>query len=117
MCLKELTRDNTQLIINKLWDLKTKAVDNVVVAQLPKPNYLLPRSKPVPKPKTPTKWQTYAKEKGINKRKKEKLVWDQTTNQWKPRFGYKGINQNRNEWMIEVPNNAGLKPFTHLLLV
>ena len=36
----------------------------------------LPREKPVPKPRPPTKWEKYAREKGINKRKKDKKVWD-----------------------------------------
>ncbi len=87
--------------------METKRVDNVVVAQLPPELYLLPRSKPVPKPKTPTKWETYAKEKGIQKKKREKLVFDDNNNQWKPRFGFRGINQNK-DWVIEVPNNAGM---------
>ena len=108
--MKDLTRDNTQLIINKLWQLETKRVEDAVVAQLPTEQYLLPRSKPVPKAKPPTKWETYAKQKGIQKTKKDKLVWDETSQQWKPRFGYRGINQN-NDWVVEVPNNAGIDLF------
>lgn len=107
MYLKDLTRDNTQLIINKLWKLETKRVDETVVAQLPPEQYFLPRSRPVPKAKAPTKWETYAKLKGIKKTKREKLVWDEGGQQWKPRFGFRGINQN-NDWVIEVPNNSGI---------
>lgn len=105
--LKKLARDNTQLIINQLWELETKKVENLVVAKLPAPKTILPRSKPIPKPKSPTKWELYAKTKGIQNRKREKLVWDDTSKEWKPRFGYRGINQN-NDWLIEVPDNAGL---------
>ncbi|KAJ6216206.1 hypothetical protein RDWZM_007363 [Blomia tropicalis] len=101
-----LTRDNAQLVVNKLFtDMETKRVDNVVVALLPKTaNYMLPREKSVPKAKPPTKWEQYAKDKGIQKRKKEKLVWDETAKEWKPRFGYHGINQKKDQWMIEVPD-------------
>ncbi|XP_054168027.1 ribosome biogenesis regulatory protein homolog [Oppia nitens] len=103
--MKSLARDNCQLICNKLWQLETKRVDDTIVAQLPAVGYLLPRSKPIPKPKAPTKWETYAKMKGIQNKKKDKLVWDEESKQWKPRFGYRGINQQK-DWVIEVPNNA-----------
>jgi len=105
--LQDLARDNCQLIINELWQLETKRVDDTVVAQLPPHQYLLPRSKPIPKPKAPTKWETYAKQKGIQKTKKDKLIWDEVSGEWKPRFGFRGINQNK-DWVIEVPNNSGI---------
>lgn len=105
--LSELARDNTQLVVNQIWStLETKRVDNVVVAVLPRTaNYLLPRAKPIPKEKPPTKWEAYAKEKGIQKKKKEKLVWDDVARDWKPRYGFHGINQKKEQWMIEVPDN------------
>ena len=30
----------------------------------------------IPKPKPPTKWEKFAKAKGIQKQKKDKLIWD-----------------------------------------
>jgi len=78
--LKSLARDNTQLLLNKIWTLPFERVDDVVIAKLPAPTFILPREKPVPKPKALTKWQTYAKDKGIVKRKKTKLVWDEIVN-------------------------------------
>ena len=93
--------------MNEIWNLETKRNDNVIVALLPKAVFNLPREKPVPKQKAPTKWQLYASAKGIQKRKKEKLVWDDNAKDWRPRYGYKGINQNKDQWVIEVPNNAG----------
>lgn len=75
--LKKLTRENTQLLINRIFTLPVHRVDDVVVAELPKPTYVVPRSKPAPKPTPLTKWQSYAKEKGIVKRKKSRLVWDE----------------------------------------
>lgn len=76
--LRSLTRDNVQLLINKIWGLPTERVDEAIVARLPKAEFLLPRSRQVPKPKPLTKWQKFAKEKGIVSRKKNrpKLKWD-----------------------------------------
>lgn len=78
--LKALARDNTQLLLNKIWTLPFERVDDVVIAKLPPPTSVLPREKPVPKQKAPSKWEAYAKEKGIVKRKKTKLVWDEIVN-------------------------------------
>ena len=77
--LKDLTRDNVQLLINKIWELSVERVDEAIVAKLPKPNYTLPRSRVIPKPKPLTKWQQFAKEKGIRSKKKgrSKLKWDE----------------------------------------
>lgn len=76
--LKDLARDNTQLLLNKIWELPTEKVEEAIVAKLPAPTFTLPREKPLPKPKPLTKWQKYAQEKGITKSKKSKLTWDQT---------------------------------------
>jgi regulator of ribosome biosynthesis len=35
-----------------------------------------------------TKWEKFAKEKGIKKRKRSKLVYDEQTDEWKRRHGY-----------------------------
>ena len=78
--MKKITQENVQLLFNKIWTLPFERVDDVVIAKLPKPNCVLPREKPVPKPKPMTKWQQYAKEKGFTKRKKTRLVWDEIVN-------------------------------------
>jgi len=77
--LKSLTRDNVQLLINKIWELPVKRVHETIVAELPKPEYVLPRSRVIPKPKSLTKWEQFAKEKGIQTKKKgkSKLKWDE----------------------------------------
>jgi regulator of ribosome biosynthesis len=58
-------------------------------AELPKPTTVLPREKPAPKPKEETRWEAFAKEKGIKKRKRERMVWDEEKKEWAPRWGYK----------------------------
>lgn len=62
--LLQLGRDGAQLLLNSLWQLETARVEEAVVAHLPPPSTVIPREKPVPKPKPLTKWEKYAKEKG-----------------------------------------------------
>jgi len=82
-------------------------VDDVVITKLPKPTYLIPREKHLPKGNQLTKWETYAKEKGISKKKKTKLVWDEIVKGWVPRYGYrKAEAEHEKDWVLEVPGNA-----------
>ncbi|KRT79581.1 hypothetical protein AMK59_6673 [Oryctes borbonicus] len=105
--VQNLTRDNVQLLMNQIWSLPTEKVDDVVVVKLPKPTYILPRAKRVPKPKPPTKWQEYAKLKGIQKKKKSKLSWDEQLQKWLPLYGFKRAQAARDkDWLLEVPQNA-----------
>lgn len=75
--LTNLTRDNVQLLINQIFQLPTIRVDNELVIKLPTPTTRLPRAKPAPKAKQLTKWEKYAQEKGITKRKKTRAEWDE----------------------------------------
>lgn len=76
-CLLNLARDNTQLLINNIWELPASRVEEAIVVELPVPFYKLPREKRLPKLKRPTKWEQFAQEKGIAKKKKPKVVWDE----------------------------------------
>jgi hypothetical protein len=59
------------------------------VVDLPQPLTRLPREKPLPKPKPPTRWERFAKEKGIQKRqKRSSQVWDENSGSWKRRHGH-----------------------------
>lgn len=71
---------------------------------LPPPTTPLPREKPLPKPKEPTKWEKYATKKGIApKRKDGKMVYDEDKGEWVPKWGYKGKNKDGEEdWLVEV---------------
>ncbi|XP_041924429.1 ribosome biogenesis regulatory protein homolog [Alosa alosa] len=104
--LRSLARDNTQLIINEIWKHPTERVEDVIVVKLPEPTTALPREKPPPKPKPPTKWEQFAKLKGIQKKKKTNLVWDEEHKEWRRRWGYKRAKDDTKEWVIEVPENA-----------
>ena len=106
--LLSLARDNAQLLLNAIWDLETIRVEDAVTAKFPPPSYILPREKPVPKPKVLTKWEKYAKEKGIDKKKKkDRLVWDDVVQKWVPQFGYKKAQAEADKnWAIPVKHNA-----------
>uniref|UniRef100_H3A4I9 Ribosome biogenesis regulatory protein n=2 Tax=Latimeria chalumnae TaxID=7897 RepID=H3A4I9_LATCH len=104
--LRALARDNTQLLVNEIWKLPVERVEDVIVAKLPDPATRLPREKPVPKPRPPTRWEEFAKLKGIQKKKKTNLVWDEVHKQWKRRWGYKRASDDTKEWLIEVPVTA-----------
>lgn len=104
--LKTLARDNTQFLFNAVWKLPIERCENIVVAKLPEPTTILPREKRVPKPKPLTKWQEFAKRKGINKTKKGRMIWDEASESWKPRWGFKRAKDQTKDWFIEIPDNA-----------
>ncbi|GMT32773.1 hypothetical protein PFISCL1PPCAC_24070, partial [Pristionchus fissidentatus] len=101
-------RDNVQVLFNKIWELDKKRVEESIVAILPKPVFKLPREKPIPEKKAATRWEEYAKLKGIKPRKRRaNKVYDEASGEWKPRFGYRRGNDNTKDWLIEVPENRG----------
>ncbi|XP_078254707.1 ribosome biogenesis regulatory protein homolog [Rhinoraja longicauda] len=104
--LRSLARGNTQLLINAMWALLVERLQDAVVAKLPEGTTRIPREKPVPKRKPPTRWEEFAKLKGIRKKKKTNLVWDNEQNEWRRRWGYKRVNDPTKEWLIEVPESA-----------
>jgi regulator of ribosome biosynthesis len=58
----------------------------------------------VPEEKQMTKWQEFAKKKGIKDKKRDgKLVYDEASGEWLPKYGYKGKNKaGENDWLVEV---------------
>nr|CAD7397169.1 unnamed protein product [Timema poppensis] len=80
--LKDLARDNAQLLINKIWELPSERIDEAIVVKLPPPSFILPRENPVPKPKPISK-------------------------KWVPNYGYKRAEaEKQKDWLIELPGNA-----------
>ncbi|KAK5850296.1 hypothetical protein PBY51_014557 [Eleginops maclovinus] len=104
--LRSLARDNTQLLINEVWKLRAERLEEALVVKLPETNTKLPRAKPPPKPRASTKWEEFAKLKGIQKKKKTNLVWDENAKDWRRRWGYKRGGDDTKEWLIEVPVTA-----------
>lgn len=103
--LASTARDCAQALINQL--LTTCPVESTsegVLLNLPTPSIPLPREKPIPADKEPTKWEQFAAKKGIkNKKKDTNLVYDETSSEWVPKWGYKGKNKELdNQWLVEV---------------
>lgn len=107
--LRNLARDNAQLLLNKVWELPTHRVHSELCVKLPPAHSRLPREKPVreiplpcilssishwmdalqiPKAKPLTKWEEYKKQKGFTTAKKKGKVWDEASQTWKARYGY-----------------------------
>ncbi|OQR76963.1 ribosome biogenesis regulatory protein-like [Tropilaelaps mercedesae] len=101
-----LTRDNVQLMMNAIFQISTEVREDTVVIKLPPSTTRLPREKPCPKPTALTKWEEFRRKKGLKTQKKEKLVWDDTAKKWKPRFGFRRINSEKDIWAIPVPEGA-----------
>ncbi|KAH7546411.1 hypothetical protein FEM48_Zijuj01G0198100 [Ziziphus jujuba var. spinosa] len=111
-CLKQGT-ELVQAIADNLFNLPaTEDVDGPIV-KLPPPTTRLPREKHIPKPKPPTKWELFAKARGIKNRKKDKIEYDEQTGTWKRRYGYDHANDEDNVPIIEakMTDEPGEDPF------
>jgi regulator of ribosome biosynthesis len=78
---------------------------------LPPPTIVLPRENPIPTPKPPTRWEQFVKNKDLKIRKKEKKVFDETTKEWKLRYGYQRGKKSQDDWLMEVPSGTFDDPF------
>ncbi|EFJ46846.1 hypothetical protein VOLCADRAFT_118049 [Volvox carteri f. nagariensis] len=115
MCA-EIARGITQALVTQLFNLPAEAVRGGRLANLPAPTTQLPRALPVPKAKPLTKWQQFAAKKGIVKRKRSKLAYDDTTGEWRRRYGYKRLNDDNDIPIIEAKatDKPGEDPFAAL---
>eukprot|EP00939_MAST-03C_sp_MAST-3C-sp1_P003999 g3999.t1 len=92
---------NVQLLVNKIFSMEKTEDSTGVLMVLPPPVNRCPREKPVPEPREETRWEKFAKERGIKKRKRERMVWDEDTESWRPRYGYKRDGKMK-DWLIPV---------------
>lgn len=105
--LASLTRSNLQILTNALFTLPTTDSDVGPLAALPRPSTALPREKRLPKTgeDAMTRWEKFAKAKGIHKRKRSAMEWDENSGEWIPRHGGR-TRQNRRDdlgdWCEEV---------------
>ncbi|KAI9220744.1 ribosome biogenesis regulatory protein-domain-containing protein [Blastocladiella britannica] len=105
--LTSITRDSTQLLYNALFSLPTTSNSDGVFVPLPMPDLICPREKPLPKAAATTKWQQFAKEKGIQKRKTSRMEYDEATGEYRPRWGYGSAkNDAAADWLLPVPDNS-----------
>nr|GEV64037.1 ribosome biogenesis regulatory protein homolog [Tanacetum cinerariifolium] len=114
--VKECIAHGTKLIqavADALFSLPSSEDASGPVVSLPPPTTKLPREKPLPKPVPPTKWEVFAKKKGIQNKKKDKLVYDEQTQSWKRRHGYDRVNDDNDLPIIEakMSDEPGVDPF------
>lgn len=100
------TRDSIQLLVNKMFSLPHATVEEGQKVKLPeKPLFVLPRSKPIPKEKAKTRWEKFMEDRGMVKRKRSRLVWDENSGDWKPRWGFKSAKES------DDPEKIGIYEF------
>ncbi|KAB8302080.1 hypothetical protein EYC80_005531 [Monilinia laxa] len=105
--LAATARDGAQALLNQLLSTcPIASTPNGVLLSLPGIATKLPREKPLPPPVAQTTWQKFAAKKGIKPKTaeaKKKLVYDESTGEWVPKWGYKGINKKgEDDWIVEV---------------
>lgn len=106
-----------QSIARQIFSLPSQPATVGRMVELPTPTTLLPREKPLPKPRPPTKWEIFAQRKGIQKRKRSKLEWDENAQEWRRRYGYKRVNDESDIPVIEAKHDevTGVEdPFTRM---
>ncbi|KAL7420420.1 Rhodanese-related sulfurtransferase [Cryptotrichosporon argae] len=108
--LLALTLHSTQALLASLFSLPTTSdADLGPIARLPAPTTALPRAKPLPKPRPETKWERFAKAKGITHKNRDRKEWDDERQAWVNRWGKDGKNRDKEEqWLHEV--KAGADP-------
>lgn len=90
--LQNVSSRSVQLLIKHIFECEVEKSELGPLCILPEETTLIPREKKIPEPKPETKWERYAKEKGIKKKKRERMLFDEEAQEWKPRYGYKRIN-------------------------
>uniref|UniRef100_A0A7S0GLR6 Ribosome biogenesis regulatory protein n=1 Tax=Amorphochlora amoebiformis TaxID=1561963 RepID=A0A7S0GLR6_9EUKA len=112
----ERARSNVEQLLGKIFALPTEDAPygNGKVVTLPEPTTKLPREKPVPRPREATKWEKFAKIKGIAKRKKDKIVFDEQKQEWRRTWGYKKANDVTDSWAIPAKEGEvdGMDPWS-----
>lgn len=98
----DLAESITQSLVGKIFGLPSEKAEVGRMALLPPPSTHLPRAKPLPKPRAPTKWEVFAQQKGIQKKKRSKLVFDEAAGEWRRRHGYKRANDDNDIAIIEA---------------
>ncbi|KAL4490809.1 hypothetical protein ABPG72_021863 [Tetrahymena utriculariae] len=125
--LLERTRLNISRIFNKMLSMKTlqnaerDAKDEELQIhdfskgayelKLPNKVTVFPRQKPIPKEKPLTRWQKFAKEKGIEKKRRGRMVWDDNVQDWVPRWGAYSVKKNEDKFTPIMEHKAGTDPY------
>ena len=105
--LSGAARDCAQALVNQILttcQIRTTQ-ESGTCAVLPDSTTPLPREKLLPKAKVETKWEQFARKKGIKpkSRSEGKARFDEDTGEWVPKRGYHGRKQEHDSnWVVEV---------------
>jgi len=107
--LKELSLKNIKLLMQNFYSLKSRKEDafddqpddlklydynkSQFEINLPPSTTVFPRQKTLPAVKKLTRWEKFAKDKGIKKKKRSRLVYDELNDTWVPRWGAHSIKK------------------------
>lgn len=114
------SRDSVQLLVNKIFmTLDRSSTEEGMVVTLPTQQvFRLPRSKPIPKEKPKTRWQQFMEDRNMKKRKRSKLVFDEISGDWKPRWGAKSAKKREEKanGIVELKDgdDSTENPFTRM---
>ena len=110
--LHALVLRNAQALVRAVFSLPVRVEDVGAVVALPPPVTSLPRWKRIPEPKPLTKWEAFAKAKGIQKKpKRSARVLNEADGTYTRRHGYdrevdgKAGKGKLDDWVIPVGAN------------
>lgn len=117
--LAAVARDGAQALVNQLLTtcpITSSKTDGVLLS-LPAASTPLPREKPLPAPKPPTKWEQFAARKGIKpktKAQRQNLKYNEDKGEWEKKWGWKGPQDRSDgkvpdDWIVEVDEKKEAK--------
>ena len=116
--LTKFSRENVQLLLNRVFSLPLSSKNTngamVILPPASESAVTLPRALPLPKPAPLTRYDKYLADKGITKKKRSRMVFDESVKDWVPRWGAHSVKHNQdkvNNWLIETPVNSTEDPF------
>lgn len=105
--LQETATEATSALLHGIFSRPVEDTADGRCVSLPKPEFRLPRAKPIPKERAQTKWEKYAQEKGIEKKKRrDRLILDEATGEYIPRYGKNGKNSLDKD--VIIPHKEGM---------
>jgi len=124
--LKDLSLKNIKLLIKKLYSLKSskeetfdQEVDDYKIYDYSKTEYdiklpdcttVIPRFKKLPDERKLTRWEKFASEKGIKRKKRGRMLYDEITKAYAPRWGANSIKKVQDKVDIIREHKAGDDP-------
>ncbi|ELA42048.1 uncharacterized protein VICG_00897 [Vittaforma corneae ATCC 50505] len=72
-------------LVGSIKNNKSKRVEGSLIFEINPSLYILPKS--INEEKESTKWESFAREKGIKKKKRSRMVFSEKFNKWLPRYG------------------------------